>query len=104
MVYEALVEPERDPARRWLVLLDDERAPRLLETDPPRLVVWSSLWDKRPDATVRFDIAAAASGQGSDLRWTLFVAEPAPEPALLGHLRKRLNELVNANLRYSFGQ
>jgi hypothetical protein len=25
-----------------------------------------------------------------------------PDPSLLGHLRKRLNELINANLRYTF--
>ena len=39
-----------------------------------------------------------------DLRWTLLVEEPLPDPSLLGHLRKRLNELINANLRYTFGQ
>jgi hypothetical protein len=26
------------------------------------------------------------------------------DPSLLGHLRKRINELINANLRYTFGQ
>ena len=36
--------------------------------------------------------------------WTLFLDEPEPHPALLGHLRKRINELVNAELRCSFGQ
>ncbi|BCJ33783.1 hypothetical protein Athai_12860 [Actinocatenispora thailandica] len=104
MVYEALLEPDRDPTRRWLRLLGDERAPRLVEADPPGLVVWSSLWGRRPDARVRFDIAVDASGAGSDVRWTLLVADPAPDSALLGHLRKRLNELINADLRYSFGQ
>jgi hypothetical protein len=27
-----------------------------------------------------------------------------PGDALTGHLRKRLNQLINANLRYTFGQ
>lgn len=28
--------------------------------------------------------------------------EPVPHQALLGHLRKRINELINAELRYSW--
>jgi hypothetical protein len=32
------------------------------------------------------------------------VDEPVPEPAPIGHLRKRLSQLVNANLRLSYGQ
>lgn len=42
--------------------------------------------------------------QGTDLRWTLLVDELTPPPAPLGHLRKRFNQLINANLRYTFGQ
>ncbi len=41
---------------------------------------------------------------GTDLRWTLYVDEPVPDQSLTGHMRKRLNELINANLRYSYGQ
>jgi hypothetical protein len=33
----------------------------------------------------------------------LTVAEPVPDAALTGHLRRRVNELINGNLRYSFG-
>lgn len=32
------------------------------------------------------------------------VEEPVPDDALVGHLRKRLNQLINAELGYSFGQ
>jgi hypothetical protein len=103
-VFEALTQPDRDPARPWLELLDDEQRPRLVEADQPGLVVWSSLWTKRPDAIVRFDLPADAGGYGTDLRWTLLVDEPMPDAALVGHLRKRLNQLINANLRYTFGQ
>ncbi|TWG22587.1 hypothetical protein FHX75_121118 [Micromonospora palomenae] len=77
--------------------------PQLLSTEAPHLVVWSSIWRKRPDARVRFDLPPDGGG-GTDLRWTLFLAEPTPEPALLGHMRKRLNQLINANLRFTFGQ
>jgi hypothetical protein len=68
-----------------------------------RLVVWSSIWSKRPDALVRFDLRADGTA-GTDLQWTLLLAEPLPEPSSPGNMRKRLNQLINANLRYTFGQ
>jgi hypothetical protein len=104
ILFEALTQPDRDPARPWLELLDDEQRPQVMEADEPGLVVWSSLWTKRPDAMVRFDLPADSSGYGTDLRWTLLVDEPMPDAALVGHMRKRLNQLINANLRYTFGQ
>jgi hypothetical protein len=103
VVFEALVEPNRDPARPWLLLLDDEVWPEVRHAEPPSLVLWSSLWVKRPDAVVEFDLPRASDG-GTDLRWTLRVAEPVPADALIGHLCKRLQVLINANLRYTFGQ
>ena len=30
--------------------------------------------------------------------------QTVPDASAVGHLRKRLNELINANLRYTFGQ
>jgi hypothetical protein len=101
-VFEGLVQPDRDPHRPWLHLLDDEQRPTVIRAEPPDLIIWSSLWPRRPDALIRFDLAPA--GGGTDLRWTLSVDEPAPDDSLVGHLRKRLNQLVNADLRYTFGQ
>ncbi len=72
------------------------------ESDEPTLVVWSSIWPKRSDAVIRFNLPPR--GGGTNLRWTLSVEEPIPNEALLGHLRKRMNQLINAELRYSFGQ
>jgi hypothetical protein len=103
VMFEALTDPDRDPHRPWLDLLDDEQRPRVLHSDAPSTLVWSSLWIKRPDATVTFDLPPGFGG-GTDLRWTLHVEEPVPEQALIGHMRKRLNELINANLRFTFGQ
>jgi hypothetical protein len=103
VVFEVLTDPGGNPARPWLLLLDDEQSPELIDARKPDFVVWSSLWEKRPDARVRFDLASDGAA-GTDLRWTLLVEEPLPDPSLLGHLRKRLNELINANLRYTFGQ
>lgn len=102
VVFEALTEPNRDPARPWLELLDDETWPEVLASDPTTRVVWSSIWIKRPDARLRFDLAGGPSG--TDLTWTLTVDEPAPDEALTGHLRKRVNQLINGNLRATFGQ
>jgi hypothetical protein len=103
-LFEALTHPNRDPARQWLILLPDEQPPTVVEQSAPDLVVWSSLWPSRPDARIRFDLPHDRSRQGTDLRWTLLLDEPLPDQGKLGHLRKRLNQLINANLRYSCGQ
>lgn len=102
VVYEALCEPNRDPTRQWLVLLDDEMSPSIVMSQEPNVVIWSSIWQKRPAAQVRYDIEGG-EGSGCSLRWTLLDADD-PGPALVGHMRRRLNELINAELRYSFGQ
>ena len=102
VVFEALVSPNRDPARPWLTVLDDEQFPTIGETEGFTLVTWSSLWVKRPDAVIRFELNGDSSG--TSLRWTLLVDDPPPGEALVGHMRKRMNRLINANLRYTFGQ
>ena len=103
VVFEALTQPHRDPTRPWLRLLDDEQEPRIVNANEPEQVTWSSLWIRCPEATVQFDLPPGARG-GTDLRWTLFVQPPAPSISTIGHMRKRINTLINANLRYTFGQ
>jgi hypothetical protein len=67
------------------------------------MVAWSSIWIKRPDAIIEFDLASDG-GDGANLTWSLSVNDPTPNNALIGHMRKRINQLINAELRYSFGQ
>jgi hypothetical protein len=50
---------------------------------------------------IRFDLPAEDGGTA--LCWTLTVADPAPDASLVGHLRKRIDQLINADLRYRFG-
>ena len=102
VIFDDLCDPNRRPVRPWLHLLDDEIAPVVVEFDRPNHVVWSSLWARRPDARVRFDLAASRGG--TDLRWTLYVDEPMPDDRLARHMSKRIGELINANLRYTYGQ
>jgi hypothetical protein len=83
-------------------LLDDEVDPRILESVEPTLVVWSSLWPDRPDESIRFDILPAH--QGCQLRWTLLTAGSRPTESKVGHMRFRLNVLINDRLRRSYGQ
>jgi hypothetical protein len=59
---------------------------------------------ERPDAVIRFELPLDGERQGTDLTWTLLADEPEPGPPQTGHLRKRINVLINAELRYSFGQ
>jgi hypothetical protein len=102
VIFDDLCDPHRQPARPWLRLRDDEITPAVTEAHRSDRVVWSSLWLTRPDAVVHFDLVEARGG--TNLRWTLYVDEPLPDAALLGHMRKRLGELINANLRYTYGQ
>jgi uncharacterized protein YndB with AHSA1/START domain len=104
VVFEALTDPDRGPHRQWLSIRSSEVRPVVLESEAPRLVVWSSLWEERPDARVRFDLTPSASGYDTDLRWTLLLDDPFPDESTVRALRHRLNQLINANLRYSFGQ
>lgn len=102
VVWASLVRPRDPAARQWLDLLDDEVEPQVVESIEPRLVVWSSLWPDRPDERISFDIAP--DGSGSQLRWTLLTPGPEPTTSKIGHLRFRLNFLVNERLRASYGQ
>lgn len=103
VVYEALINPDRDPTRPWLTLHEDEQKPTVLEAIPPHLVIWTSLWPWRPDARIRFDITGPSSGSAT-LRWSLLVDDPVPDAETSIRMRKRINELINANLRFTFGQ
>ena len=102
VIFDDLCDPDRQPVRPWLHLQNDEMAPNVVDSDRPNYVVWSSLWRKRPDASVRFDLSAARGG--TDLRWTLYVDDPVPDTDLIKHMCHRIGELINANLRYTYGQ
>jgi hypothetical protein len=103
IVYEALTDPDRDPVRRWLILHNDEQRPTIAEAVEPNLVVWTSIWRWRPDARIRFDIVGPPHGS-TTLSWTLIVDDPVPDRETTVRMRKRVNELINANLRFTFGQ
>ena len=96
------MDPRRSGGRQWLDLRSDEVEPRVLRAVKPELVAWSSLWPERPDDEIRFDIRPASNG--CSLRWTLSTPRDAPEQAVVNMLRHRLNFLINAQLRFSFGQ
>jgi hypothetical protein len=102
VVWDSLVEPEREGARPWLRLAADEVAPRVLGADQPPRVVWSSLWPSRPHDEVHFELVAI--GSETSLRFTLLTPDEPPDQSTTGHLRYRLNHLLFADLRYSYGQ
>jgi hypothetical protein len=80
VVWDSLMRPGS-----WLELLDDEIEPRVLDSNRPDVVIWSSLCPGRPDDQIRFDLAPAASG--SVVRWTLSTPGEAPDESKIGHLR-----------------
>lgn len=44
VLFEALTQPDRDPDRSWLHLLEDEQHPTIVREEAPSLVIWSSIW------------------------------------------------------------
>ena len=101
VVWLSLVDPRRAGSRPWLELLADEVEPRVLAAVEPERVVWSSLWPSRPDDEVHFELTPEAGG--TSLRFTLLTPHEMPDASKTGHLRKRLNHLLYADLRYSYG-
>jgi hypothetical protein len=102
IVWESLVEPHRPGTRPWLHLLSDEVEPRVVEAEKPDRVVWSSLWPSRPNDQVHFELMAV--GGQTSLKFILLTPDEAPDQSKSGHLRRRLNHLLFADLRFSYGQ
>jgi hypothetical protein len=67
-----------------------------LEVEEPNRVVWSSLWPRRPNDQVHFELTAV--GGETSLRFALLTPDEAPGQSKTGHLRRRLNHLLFANL------
>lgn len=102
VVFDSLVEPHKPGTRPWLNLHRDEVEPRVLESERPKRVVWSSLWPSRPNDQVHFDLATA--GDETLVKFSLLTSDDPPDDKIAGHLRYRMNVLLFADLRYSYGQ
>jgi hypothetical protein len=103
VVFEVLTKPHRPGGREWLHLLNDEQEPTVPDAQEPDSVVVVALARTGPmrassSASIETDRRAETT-----LCWTLMVEVPGPDTRLTGHRRKRMNELINGNLRYSFG-
>lgn len=96
MVWESLTQPRRPGARRWLNLPEGEVDPQILESHAPHPVVWSSLWPSRPNGQVHFEVSRV---DGETLRFTQLTPDDLPDESKTGHLRRRLSELLFADLR-----
>ena len=96
------MHPAGSGSRVWLDLLDDEVAPRVVESDAPNRVVWSSLWPSRPGDQVVIELAH--EGADTALTFTLLAEGDVPDESKTGHIRRRINHLLFADLRFSYGQ
>lgn len=103
IVYQELIDPDRDPRRPWLILHEDEQRPEIVEAVEPDLVVWTSIWPWRRDARIRFELSGSRRSD-TTLCWILTVDDPIPDNETILRMRKRVNVLINARLRSTFGQ
>ncbi|MDO1486636.1 Uncharacterised protein [Rhodococcus rhodochrous] len=103
IVYQALIDPDRDPRRPWLILHEDEQRPEVVEAVEPDLVVWTSIWSWRRDARIRFELSGSRRSDTA-VCWILTVDDPIPDNETILRMRKRVNVLINAHLRSTFGQ
>jgi len=102
VVWESLTNPHKRGSRPWLNLLSDEVEPAILVAEELTRLVWSSLWPSRPHDQVELELSSV--GRETALTFTLLTPDDPPDPSKLGHLRKRLNHLLSADLRFSYGQ
>jgi hypothetical protein len=102
VVWDSLVRPRQPGTREWLDLLADETEPHVLDAERPGRLVWSSLWPSRPRDEVHFELTPV--GSETLLRFTLLTPDDLPDDSNVGHLRRRLNQLLFGDLRLSYGQ
>ncbi len=102
IVWASLMDPHQAGTRPWLHLLPDEVEPAVLHSERPNLVLWSSLWPSRPNDQVHLWLTAV--GLETLLKFTLVTPDHAPDASKTGHLRRRVNHLLFADLRFSYGQ
>ena len=92
VVWDSLTNPHKRGTRPWLILLSDEVEPQILVAEEPT----------RPHDQVQLELSSV--GGETALTFTLWTPEEPPDSSKLGHLRKRLNHLLGADLRFSYGQ
>ncbi|QQS00370.1 MAG: hypothetical protein IPK37_16115 [Austwickia sp.] len=103
VVWADLAEPRAEGTRAWLRLLPDEVPPRVLSSYAPRTLVWSSLWIRHPALVVRLD--CRPDGPATRLRVCIEAPDDlALSDAAVGHVRHRINHLLFADLRATYGQ
>ena len=102
VVWDSLIMPAAPTVRPWRNLLEDEVEPKVLFAKKPVDIIWSSLWRSRPNDTVHLTLSAV--GSETLLRFTLLTPDELPDSSKTGHLRRRLNYLLFADLRFSYGQ
>jgi hypothetical protein len=101
VVRDDLVERRSAGTRAWLMLINNEVLPRVLESSRPTRVVWSSSWPDRPKDLVVLELEKPGE--------RLLSRSPSsqtemPDDSATGHFRKRISHLLFVDLRFSYGQ
>ena len=102
VLFEALRRPTSGHPRQWLTLQPGEQCPTATAATEPREVVWTTVWPDLTGAVIRFVIET--DGPGSQLTWTLEIPDHPVADVRRATLTRRIDELVNRDLRLALGQ
>lgn len=104
IVHADLIRPTTDGPRAWLKLLPDE-VPPVTHPGGDLTLVWASIWTRHPELTIH--LTCTPDGAGCRLRFVVHAPDATPgvdDDAWIGHIRRRLNQLLFGELRFSYGQ
>jgi hypothetical protein len=86
-----------DEIDHWLRLRGREVPPRILSSERPHQVAWSSLWPVSPRDRIEFFIRA--DGEGAAVRFVWSSPQP-PDDRGIGLVRQHLNAAFAGDLRW----
>lgn len=103
VVFASLAHPGGAADREWLTLRPDEQTPEVLCGVADRFLLWSTLWPELPEVQVQLDLTPDPRDRlCTQVRWTLLLAAPLPRDTI-DRLSRRLDQLINHELRHTYG-
>jgi hypothetical protein len=102
IIWELLSDPFQSEDRPWFDRRDGEQPPMILSATKPQAITRSSIWSDHAELIIEFQIEPC--GPGAAVTWTLLGPEGCLDDLEIRQRRRRLNQLINGQLRDTFDQ